>query len=414
MNLPLFIARRLYRGTPGARQASRSAVLIAKTGIAVGLAVMLVAVSVVVGFKSEVREKIVGFGGHIQVTNLQQMQSTEPLPIGVDKAFEDELAAMPEVMHVQRFSLKPGLVKTATAFQGMVLKGIGEEYDTRFWQRHLVEGEWPAFSDSLSSGRVVLSRALADKLVLELGDKLDTYYIEDEVRVRRLTVAGIYETHFAEYDNLFLFTDLHTVNRLNGWAPDQVGGVEILLEDYEALDAAIWEVGTLLEGREDRHGARYVAHGVEQLNPALFAWLDILDVDIWVILVLMMGVAGFTIISGLLILIIERTAMIGTLKSLGADDWTVRRVFLWLSVLLIGRGMVWGNVVGLGLCLAQRLTGFLTLDAATYYMDRVPVVINGWYVLLLNIGTLVASVLMLVGPSCLIARIRPADSMRYE
>ena len=296
----------------------------------------------------------------------------------------------------------------------MVLKGIGEEYDTRFWQRHLVEGEWPAFSDSLSSGRVVLSRALADKLVLELGDKLDTYYIEDEVRVRRLTVAGIYETHFAEYDNLFLFTDLHTVNRLNGWAPDQVGGVEILLEDYEALDAAIWEVGTLLEGREDRHGARYVAHGVEQLNPALFAWLDILDVDIWVILVLMMGVAGFTIISGLLILIIERTAMIGTLKSLGADDRTVRRVFLWLSVLLIGRGMVWGNVVGLGLCLAQRLTGFLTLDAATYYMDRVPVVINGWYVLLLNIGTLVASVLMLVGPSCLIARIRPADSMRYE
>lgn len=414
MNLPLFIARRLYRGTPGARQASRPAVLIAKTGIAVGLAVMLVAVSVVVGFKSEVREKIVGFGGHIQVTNLQQMQPTEPLPIGVDKALEDELAALPEVMHVQRFSLKPGLVKTATAFQGMVLKGIGEEYDTRFWQRHLVEGEWPAFSDSLSSGRVVLSRALADKLVLELGDKLDTYYIEDEVRVRRLTVAGIYETHFAEYDNLFLFTDLHTVNRLNGWAPDQVGGVEILLEDYEALDAAIWEVGTLLEGHEDRHGARYVAHGVEQLNPALFAWLDILDVDIWVILVLMMGVAGFTIISGLLILIIERTAMIGTLKSLGADDRTVRRVFLWLSVLLIGRGMVWGNVVGLGLCLAQRLTGFLTLDAATYYMDRVPVVINGWYVLLLNIGTLVASVLMLVGPSCLIARIRPADSMRYE
>ncbi len=414
MSLPFFLAFRLYRGTSGSHRASRPAVLIAKTGIAIGLAVMLVAVSVVVGFKGEVREKIVGFGGHVQVTNLQQMQPTEPLPIGVDGALVEELAALPGVEHVQRFSLKPGLVKTADAFQGVVLKGIGQDYDTDFWRWHLVEGEFPAFGDSASSGRVVISQVLADRLQLETGDKLDTYYIENEVRVRRLTVAGIYETHFAEYDNLFLFTDLYTVNRLNRYESDQAGGLELLLKDYGALDAVTWDAGTLLEGREDRYGARYAAHSVEQLNPALFAWLDILDVDIWVILVLMMGVAGFTIISGLLILIIERTAMIGTLKSLGADNGTVRRVFLWLSVFLIGRGMVWGNVIGLGLCLLQWLTGIFALDAGTYYMDRVPVAFNGWYILALNIGTLLASVLMLVGPSCLIARIQPADSMRYE
>ena len=414
MSLSLFLARRLYRGEAGARQASRPAVLIAKTGIAVGLAVMLVAVSVVVGFKGEVRDKIVGFGGHVQVTNLAQMQPTEPLPVGVDTDFVNELDARPGVAHVQRFSLKPGLVKTSDDFQGMVLKGIGPEYDTKFWRRHLTEGEWPDFSDSLSSGRVVISQTLADKLDLKLGDKLDTYYIEDEVRVRRLLVAGIYETHFAEYDNLFLFTDLHTVNRLNSWKPDQAGGLEILLEDYGRLEEAVWEIGTLLEGRTDAYGDRYAVHSVEQLNPALFAWLDILDVDIWVILVLMMGVAGFTIISGLLILIIERTAMIGTLKSLGADDGLVRRIFLWLSVLLIGRGMLWGNVIGLGLCLVQWWTGFFALDAGTYYMDCVPVAFHPWYILALNVGTLLVSVLMLVGPSHLISRIRPADSMRYE
>ena len=227
MSLPFFLAFRLYRGTSGSHRASRPAVLIAKTGIAIGLAVMLVAVSVVVGFKGEVREKIVGFGGHVQVTNLQQMQPTEPLPIGVDGALVEELASLPGVEHVQRFSLKPGLVKTADAFQGVVLKGIGQDYDTDFWRRHLVEGEFPAFGDSASSGRVVISQALADRLQLETGDKLDTYYVENEVRVRRLMVAGIYETHFAEYDNLFLFTDLYTVNRLNRYESDQAGGLEL-------------------------------------------------------------------------------------------------------------------------------------------------------------------------------------------
>lgn len=414
MSLSLFIARRLYRGETGARRASRPAVFIAQTGIAVGLAVMLVAVSVVVGFKKEVRDKIVGFGGHVQVSNLVQARPYEAVSIGVDSTLWQMLDSLPEVAHVQRFSVKPGLVKTADAFQGMLLKGIGPEYDVSFWRRHLVEGEFPTFSDTAASNRVVISQDLADKLKLHLGDKLDTYYIDDAVRVRRLTVVGIYQTHFSEYDRLFLFTDLYAVNRLNAWQPDQVGGLEVLLTDDECLSDITWTIGSLLEGRTDRYGDSYAVHNVEQLNPAIFAWLDILDMDIWVILVLMMGVAGFTIISGLLILIIERTSMIGILKSIGADNATIRRVFLWLSVFLIGRGMVWGNVVGLGLCLFQYLTGFITLEAETYYMDTAPVAFNLWYILGLNAGTLVVSVAMLLGPSCLITRIRPADSMRYE
>ncbi|MCL1617568.1 ABC transporter permease [Bacteroides sp. ET71] len=414
MSLSFFIAHRLYCEKKEGRQISRPAVLIAKTGIAVGLAVMLVAVCVIVGFKSEVRDKIVGFGGHVQINNLEQMQPYEPLAIGIDDTLINSLAAFPNVKHIQRYSVKPGMIKTEKAFQGMVLKGVGQDYDLSFLRSHLIGGEFPNFTDSITSNQVVVSQAMAEQLELNLGDKLDTYYIENEIRIRRLSIVGIYCTGFAEYDSYFLFTDLHTVNRLNHFQSGQVSGIEVILDNYAVLENDTWEIGSFLEKCIDRYGAKYTARNVEQLNPAIFAWLGVLDVDIWVILVLMMGVAGFTMISGLLILIIERAAMIGTLKSLGANNGIIRRVFLWLSVFIIGRGMLWGNVIGLGFCLLQYYTGLLTLDAETYYMDAVPIAFNIKYLILLNAGTLLASVLILLGPSYLIARIRPADAMRFE
>jgi len=414
MSLSFFIAHRLYCEKKEGRQISRPAVLIAKTGIAVGLAVMLVAVCVIVGFKSEVRDKIVGFGGHVQINNLEQMQPYEPLAIGIDDTLINSLAAFPNVKHIQRYSVKPGMIKTEKAFQGMVLKGVGQDYDLSFLRSHLIGGEFPNFTDSITSNQVVVSQAMAEQLELNLGDKLDTYYIENEIRIRRLSIVGIYCTGFTEYDSYFLFTDLHTVNRLNHFQSGQVSGIEVILDNYATLENDTWEIGSFLEKCIDRYGAKYTARNVEQLNPAIFAWLGVLDVDIWVILVLMMGVAGFTMISGLLILIIERAAMIGTLKSLGANNGIIRRVFLWLSVFIIGRGMLWGNVIGLGFCLLQYYTGLLTLDAETYYMDTVPIAFNIKYLILLNAGTLLASVLILLGPSYLIARIRPADAMRFE
>ena len=414
MSLSFFIAHRLYCEKKEGRQISRPAVLIAKTGIAVGLAVMLVAVCVIVGFKSEVRDKIVGFGGHVQINNLEQMQPYEPLAIGIDDTLINSLAAFPNVKHIQRYSVKPGMIKTEKAFQGMVLKGVGQDYDLSFLRSHLIGGEFPNFTDSITSNQVVVSQAMAEQLELNLGDKLDTYYIENEIRIRRLSIVGIYCTGFAEYDSYFLFTDLHTVNRLNHFQSGQVSGIEVILDNYAVLENDTWEIGSFLEKCIDRYGAKYTARNVEQLNPAICAWLGVLDVDIWVILVLMMGVAGFTMISGLLILIIERAAMIGTLKSLGANNGIIRRVFLWLSVFIIGRGMLWGNVIGLGFCLLQYYTGLLTLDAETYYMDTVPIAFNIKYLILLNAGTLLASVLILLGPSYLIARIRPADAMRFE
>lgn len=414
MDLSRFIALRIYRNSEPGKQVSRPAVLIAMIGIAIGLAVMIIAVSVIVGFKSEVREKVVGFGAHIQISNLDAVRSYETRPVVVGDSMLTALSAYPEVKHVQRYSTKPGMIKTSDAFQGIVLKGVGPEYDRAFFCRHLVEGDLPQFSDSASSNRVVISKSLAGKLKLKLGDKIDTYYIQEDVRARRLVIAGIYQTNFSEYDNLFLLTDLNMVNRLNKWEPDQVSGVELELRDYGTLEETTYRIAADTDERPDRNGAEYCVRNVEQLNPQIFAWLGILDVNIWVILILMIGVAGFTMVSGLLIIIIERTSMIGVLKSLGADNFTIRKVFLWFSVFLIGKGMLWGNVIGLAFYFVQHWFGLFKLDPETYYMDTVPVSFNIWLFLLLNAGTLLASVLMLLGPSYLITRISPATSIRYE
>lgn len=414
MSLSLFIARRIYRDSDGGKQVSRPAVLIAMAGIAVGLAVMIVAVAVVIGFKSEVRNKVIGFGSHIQISNFDALHSYETRPIVVGDSMTAALSALPEVKHVQRYSTKPGMIKTDDAFQGMVLKGVGPEFDARFFQKHLLEGEIPLFSDSVSNNQVLISQPLATKLKLKLGDKIYTYYIQDDVRARRLTIKGIYQTNFAEYDNLFLLTDLATVNRLNGWQPDQVSGVELQVREYDKLEETTYQIAVDTDNKVDRLGGVYYVQNIQQLNPQIFDWLDLLDLNVWVILILMIGVAGFTMISGLLIIILERTNMIGILKALGANNFTIRQTFLWFSVFLIGKGMLWGNVIGLAFCGVQFYFGVLTLNPETYYVDKVPISFSFGLFLLINVGTLLASVLMLLGPSYLITKINPASSMRYE
>lgn len=414
MSLSLFIARRIYRESDGGKQVSRPAVLIAMAGIAVGLAVMIIAVSVVIGFKSEVRGKVIGFGSHIQVTNLDAASSYETRPIVIGDSMIAALSDYSGIKHVQRYSTKPGMIKTDDAFQGMVLKGVGPEFDSKFFKENLVEGTIPVFSDSVSTNQVLISKALATKLKLKLGDKIYTYYIQDDVRARRLTIVGIYQTNFSEYDNIFLLTDLCMVNRLNKWEPDQVSGVELQVRDYDKLENVTYEIATDTDNQIDKYGARYYVRNIEQMNPQIFEWLGLLDTNVWVILFLMIGVAGFTMISGLLIIIIERTNMIGVLKALGANNLTIRKTFLWFSVFLIGKGMIWGNVIGLSFYILQSQFGIFKLNPETYYVDTVAVSFNIWLFLLINIGTLLASVLMLIGPSFLITKINPVNSMRYE
>ena len=394
---------------------SRPAVLIARWGIAIGLAVMIVAVAVVIGFKHEVRDKVVGIGSDIVITNFDGQKSYETKPIAAGDSLMEALHATSGVKHVQRYSTKPGMIMTDDNFLGMVLKGVSQEYDWTFLKKHLQEGEIPAFSDTASTNRTLISRTIANKLHLKTGDKLYTYYIQGEnVRARRLEVAGIYQTNFSIYDDLFLLTDLYTVNRLNAWQKDQVSGVELEVADYNQLETVKDAVRVEVDMVKDKYGGTYYTQSVEEQNPQIFAWLDLLDMNVWVILILMTGVAGFTMISGLLIIILERTNMIGILKALGADNLAIRKVFLSFSVFLIGKGMLWGNVIGLAFVGVQSFFRPFKLDPSTYYVDSVPVEFNVWWWVLLNVCTLVVSVLMLVGPSYLIAHIHPAKSIRFE
>lgn len=414
MGRAFFIAKRIYFSGGGKRQAAGPAVRIAMTGVALGLAVMIVSLCVVAGFKGEVRSKVIGLGAHIQASNFRNSRSYETLPVAADDSLLAAWERIEGVEHAQRYATKPGMIKTDEHFQGMVLKGVGQEYDMAFLRSHLVEGEIPAFTDSAASNRVLVSRSLADRLHIRLGDALLTYYIQENVRARKLKVAGIYETHFSDFDNLFVIGDLYTAARLNGWERNQASGVEIRVAEGSGIEETAWRVAQSVEGRSDRYGNSYYVQTVEELNPQLFAWLGVLDLNVWVILILMTGVAGFSMISGLLIIILERTGMIGILKALGETNRSIRKIFLWFAAFVIGKGMAWGNVIGLALCFVQSRWHLVRLDPANYYIDAVPVSFNGWVWIALNLSTWIVSLLILIGPSCLISRIHPAKSIRFE
>ena len=410
----LFIAKRIYQRNEGGKEVSKPAVRIAMAGIAIGLAVMIVSVAVAIGFKHEIRDKVVGLTSDVVVTSLDDAQLYQTKPIVANDSLLQVLKAIDNVQHVQRYSTKTGMIMTSENFQGMMLKGVAQEYDFTFLQEHLLEGEIPVFTDSVSSNKVLVSKTIADKLSLKVGEKLFTYYVEDNVRARRLVVAGIYQTNFTAYDDYFLITDIYTVNRLNKWHSDQVGGIELDITDYNQLTQVNDEVRTMLFESSDHYGQSYFCRSVEEANPQIFAWLNILDVNVWVILILMTGVAGFTMISGLLIIILDRTNMIGVLKALGADNTSIRKIFLTFSAFLIGKGMLWGNIIGVSLCLIQEIFSPIKLDPADYYVSTVPLEFNIGILLLLNICTFLISVFMLIGPSYLISRIHPARSIRFE
>lgn len=415
MNLPLFIARRLFTATDSRRKVSRPAMRIATAGVAIGLAVMLVSVAVVLGFKHTIRDKVIGFGSHITVANFMSLHGRQIRPVCMDDSMMRVLKAIDGVSHVQRYAIKQGILKTDSDFLGVAFKGIASEYDTTFIHDNMVEGYIPSFSDTVSNNKILLSKIMADRLKLKAGDKVFSYFIDNgNVRVRRFTVAGVYRTNLAQFDNTLCFTDLYTAVRLNGWEDGMAGGAELTVKDFDAVDAVEANIVKRVNRTVDRYGETYSSETIQEANPQIFTWLGLLDLNVWIILALMLCVAGFTMISGLLIIILERTSMIGVLKALGARNGMVRKTFLWFAVFIIGRGMLIGNVIGLGLMALQQATGLVKLDALTYYVDTVPVEFNITAILLLNVATLLVSVLVLIGPSYLASRIHPAKSMRYE
>jgi lipoprotein-releasing system permease protein len=412
MNVEYFIARRIHF-RQGKKNISRPAVRIAIIGIAIGLAVMLLTVSIVLGFKQEVRNKTIGFGGHIQLTNFDTNNSYEMLPVNIDDSLLTSLRNIPGVRTVSAFATKPGIIKTDEAFQGIVIKGIGADFDGEFFKGNMVEGEFIEPGDSLQN-EAVISRHMARRFKLSTGDSFFTYYIQDQVRARRFTVKGIYSTNFMEYDKLFVITDIRQIQQLNGWEEGEVSGYELRINDFNEIDAVGDQVYSLIARLIESDGSSYHTRTIREINPQIFAWLDLLDINVWVILALMLAVAGFNMISGLLILILERTSMIGILKAMGATNWSVRRIFLYHSLFLIGKGMMWGNIAGLSFITLQYFTGIIPLDPEAYYVNSVPVLFHWPLFIALNVGTLLASIAMMIGPSYLITRILPAKIIRYE
>ena len=415
MNLPFFLAKRIYTNNTDKTRVDRPAIRIAIAGVAVGLAVMLVSVSVVFGFKHTIRNKVVGFGSHIQVANFMTLQASEQYPIQMGDSMLRVLRAIPGVRNVQRFAMKQGILKTNNDFLGVAFKGIAADYDTTFIHQNLVAGAIPHFSDSAGRQQVVISQAIADQLNLKLGDKVFAYFIDNTgVKARRFTVAAIYQTNLSQYDKVTCFIDFYTAVKLNAWETDQASGAELTVKDFDRLSETAARVVNKVNRTVDRYGETYSSQTIQEMNPQIFSWLDLLDLNVWIILGLMLSVAGVTMISGLLIIILERTAMIGILKAVGARNVTIRRTFLWFAVFTIGKGMLIGNLIGIGLIALQHYTGLVKLNPATYYVNTVPVEFNLPVWLLLNVATLLVSVFVLIAPSYLVSKINPAASMRYE
>ena len=417
MNFPLFIARRIYSDHIGDQQkVSKPAIRIAVAGVAIGLAVMIISVCVVLGFKHTIRDKVVGFGSHIQVANFYTLQSSAiDQPVAIGDSMMNVLKKTEGVKHVQRFAMKQGILKTDNDFLGVMFKGVGPEFDSTFIHKSMVEGSIPHFSDQQSTNRILISKDMASKLRVKAGDRIFAYFIGDGgVRTRRFTISGIYQTNLAQYDKTTCFCDLYTTRKLNAWTDDMVTGAELTVNDFKQLSTTANDIINRVNRTQDQYGNTFSSKTIRELSPQIFSWLDLLDLNVWIILAIMTAVAVVTMISGLLIIILERTTMIGVLKALGARNSTVRHTFLWFAAFIIGKGLLIGDALALALILLQKFTGFAKLDPQTYYVDVVPVELDWTLIVALNVGTMLIALFVLIAPSYLVSHIHPAKSMRYE
>ena len=414
MNLPYFIAKRLIKGKDDQKSFSKPINVIAIVGIALGLAVMIISVAVLTGFKKEIREKIVGFGGNIQIVNYDSNISYETSPIRQGREFVDKIKELPGVTHIEVFATKAGIISTGEEIQGVVLKGVGSDFDWGYFSKNMVEGVFFTVNDSVRTDEVIISKKISDMLRLKPGDFFNMHFIQDPPRVRRFNVAGIYETSLEEFDEIYVFCDINHIKRLNGWDDDQISGFEIFIDDFDELDRMTLAVRDAVGYSITEEEESYKITNIRLKYPQIFDWLGFQDLNVAIIIVLMLIVAGFNMISGLLILILEKTNMIGILKALGSNDKTIRRTFLYQAAYLIAIGLAWGNLIGIGLALLQSTTGIISLDPTSYYLKSVPINLELTHVLLLNAGTMAIIIAMLLLPSKLISKITPVKAIRYD
>jgi lipoprotein-releasing system permease protein len=416
LNTELFIARKVFSQKDQNSGVASKIVSIAVGSISLGLAVMIISVAILLGFKKQIKEKAIGFGAHYQVVNYDNNLSYETSPIVIDSTLIAQYLQADRVKHLQQYATKPGLIKTDTEIHGMVLKGVCHNYNWDFFAENLVDGVLPQIDPEILSPDVLISERVSKLMQLKVGDPLYCYFYnegDNTPRNRRFIVSGIYRTSMNEFDDLFVIGDLKEVQRLNAWHSSEITGYELYIDNFDFLEPVYHRLKEITLNNASETSMLKV-YSIDRKYTMLFDWLSVLDMNVWVLLVLMVAVAGINMVSGLLIIIVERTRMIGILKALGYPNISIRKVFMYLTALLTSRGLLWGNIAGIGLCVLQYYTGFIKLDPASYYIDTVPILINPLFILLLNAGTLVSIVVMIILPSMFVSKITPVEAISFE
>ncbi|MBN1340566.1 MAG: ABC transporter permease [Bacteroidales bacterium] len=407
MNFDFFIAKR-YLKTNGAGF-SKPIVRLAVFSVFLGLTAMIVSVAVVSGFKSKVREKVTGFSAHILISPYDLNMSYKTMPFKADSAFISDIYLVKGVGHVQVVAGTTGIIKTEDEIEGVILKGIGRDFDWTYFNDKMTDGNAFELNDTIASDAALISRTTAGRLNLKTGDTFRMYFIlndEPVPRGRKFTISGIFHTGLEDFDRLYVLCDIRQIRKLNNWKEDEASAVEVFLSDFRDLDKVAAEMYQAT-GRDTD------IKTVKELYPQIFDWLDLHDMNAIVIIVLMLCVSGITMISTLLVLILERTNMIGILKALGAENRNIRNIMLLNAFYIIGKGMLWGNLAGAGLCYLQMTTGFLKLDQESYYVATVPVEMSFGNLFLLNLTTFIFCSFLLVLPSYIVARIAPIKVIRF-
>lgn len=411
MNLELLIARRLLKGD-GKKAVSVPIVRIAMIGIVLGMCVILLSVFIITGFKKEITDKLSGFAAHLNIVNYDNNVSFSGSAIVMTDSLLGGIRSVDGVKRAYVYVTKPAILKSKSEIHGVVFKGVDSLYNADFFRQSLQAGAMPDYHTAEASNEILLSATIAGLLDLQAGDKVNAHFVQDPPRIRVFTVKGVYNTGFKEYDDIMVVCDMRHLQRLNDWQKGELSGVAIELQDIERTEEVADKIDVLLPWEDD--GSFYKIKTLQDQVPQVFEWLGLLNTNVWVILVLIILVAGFNMVSGLLILILDKASLIGVLKALGYRDVKLRKLFLYVAAGLIGKGMLWGNVLALLIAWVQDQFRVIKLDPVSYYMDAVPINIDWLYIILLNVGVLAISVLMLIIPTMLIASVKPIKIIQFD
>ena len=411
MNLEYFIAKRLITARDHKSSISAPIIKIAIAAIAIGMIMMIISVATGIGLQQKIRQKVAAFNGHIVITNYDENQSQLSItPISTHQNFYPKFKNVTGINHIQAVATKSGIIRTETAFEGIIFKGVGKEYRWDNLKEYLVSGKLPNLNNQLND-EVLISEFLANRLNLKVGDKFNTFFMKEDTNqkpnLRVFKITGIFNSGFQEFDSTYIIGDIRHIQRINKWASDQVGAFEVFVDDFNAIQEKGQEV-------YENTGSTLDTKTIVEKYYYIFEWLKLFDFNIIVILIIMIAVATINMVVALLVLILERTQMIGILKSMGANNWAVRKIFLYNAFYLITKGLFWGNLIGVGMLLIQQNFGIIKLNPENYYVNEAPVFIDFWYILLLNIGTILICLLILLIPSYIITKISPIKAIRFD